>query len=294
MKQEIIRLGSDCNQKCIFCNQEENIPKKSKKSILWELLEMRKRKIEDLIISWWEPTLFKEELIFTIKIWKKLWFKNIELQSNAVLLSDFNYSKLLFDVWLDSAMISLHHFEEEFSDEITQAKGTFKKTIVWIKNLINVWVRTSLNIVINRKNYKFILDYVKYIDHNIKGFDDISLSIVVPWKLTKQNNLLPKYSEIAPFLIKAYKYCIENNIEFQNPWCWIPVCYVKDFYTYSMEYSNYKSWKMYNESDLEKNKKNKIKSEKCKKCIFDKYCLWLWKWYVELYWFDDLVPIYKL
>jgi hypothetical protein len=51
---------------------------------------------------------------------------------------------------------------------------------------------------------------------------------------------------------------------------------------------------MFDEYVLEKNKLNKQKSEKCESCIFDKYCLWLWKWYVELYWFEWLKPIVKI
>jgi len=294
MKQEIIRLWSACNQKCLFCNQEEYISLKSKKEIFYELLNFRKNWVNKLVISWWEPTLFREELFFTISTWKKIGFKNIELQSNAVLLSKEDYVKNLHRLWLYSSMISLHSFDENISDDLTQAVGTFKKTLIWIHNLIKFWIVTTLNIVINKKNYRNILDYIKFINKEIKWFKWLSLSIVVPWKLTKENNILPKYSEISTYLIEAYNYCIKNNIDFQNPWCWIPICYIKEYYKYSLEYQNFKFWKKYDEFILEKNKVNKIKSEKCKECVFNDYCLWLWKWYVEIYWFEDLVPITKI
>lgn len=294
MKQEIIRLWSDCNQKCLFCNQEDEIKKKEKREILFELLSFKKKWVERLVISWWEPTLFKHELFFTIETAKKLRFKDIELQSNAVLLHDINFVKEMKNIWLISSMISLHSHNSKTSDYLTQANTTFKKTIEWIENLIWEWINTSLNIVINKQNYKDILNQIIFINENIIWFKDVSLSIVVPWKLTIKNNLLPKYETISKHLIEAYDYCIANNIKFQNPWCWIPICFVKDYYKYSLEYNNYKSWNIYDELVLEKNKKNKIKSNKCKKCVFDKYCLWLWKWYVELYWFENLKPIISL
>ena len=40
---------------------------------------------------------------------------------------------------------------KKISDNLTQALGSFKKTVEWIKNLINIWIKTELNIVINKK-----------------------------------------------------------------------------------------------------------------------------------------------
>lgn len=291
MKQEIIRLCSACNQRCLFCNQEEKIDKKEKKQILLELLSFKKKWIERLVISWWEPTLFKEKLYFTIKTGKSLWFQNIELQSNAVLLFDYNYVNKLFELWLNYAMISLHSFDDSISDELTQSKWTFDKTILWIKNLINIWIETSLNIVINKVNYKYLIEYLIFIKKEMIWFTSISLSVVVPWKLTIKNDLLPDYNDLSLYLIQAYDFCIKNNIDFQNPWCWIPVCFVPDYYKYSLEYQNLINNNKNDEYILDKNKFNKIKSEKCGECIFDNYCLWLWKWYVEKHWFNWLIPI---
>ena len=80
---------------------------------MFELLSFRKKWVDYLVISWWEPTLFKEELFFTISTWKKIGFKHIEIQSNAVLLSDKNYVKKLYKLWLKSSMISFHSFYEK-------------------------------------------------------------------------------------------------------------------------------------------------------------------------------------
>lgn len=294
MKQEIIRLWSACNQKCLFCNQEENIEKKHKKQILLELLNFKKKWVEKIVISWWEPTLFKEELIFTISTSKKLWFLDIELQSNAVFLSDYKFAENLYLNWLKTAMISFHHFDSYISDELTKAIWTHKKTINWIKNLIKVWVETHINIVINKKNYTNLLEYIKFINNEFIWFKSVSFSIVVPWKLTIKNDLLAKYSDLSNYLIKAYDYCIENNIDFLNPWCWIPVCFIKDYYKYSLEYENYISWTKNDEFILWKNQINKLKSIECNKCILNNYCDWFWKWYIDLYWFEWIKPILTL
>lgn len=294
MKQEIIRLWSACNQKCLFCNQEWEFDVKNKKQILLELLECKKKWVEKLVISGWEPTLFKKELFFTIETAKKIWFTHIEIQSNAVLLSDFDYVKKISKLWLDSSMISLHSFYEDVSDKLTQAKGTFKKTLQWINNLIKIWVETEINIVINLNNYKEILKYIEYIHKNILWFTSVSFSVVTPGGLTLENSLLPKYTLIAEQLTQAYDYCIKHDIDFQNPWCWIPVCFVKDYYKYSFEYENYSNWKKNDELILNRNRGNKIKSDKCKKCILNDYCLGIWKWYANLYWLEEITPITKI
>ena len=149
--------------------------------------------------------MFKNELLFTIETWKKIWFKQIEIQSNAILLSDINYVKKIKELWLSNAMISLHSYISDESDFLTSAPGTFNKTIIWIKNLIDEWIETTLNIVLNKVNYKSLFLYLEYINNNIIWYNDISLSVVVPWKLTKKNNLLPKYSELTKELVKWYE-----------------------------------------------------------------------------------------
>lgn len=291
MKQEIIRLWSACNQKCLFCNQEEIFDAKTKKSILTELVDSKRKGVERIVISWGEPTLFRAELEFTIITSQRLGFKKIELQSNAVLLSSLAYTQKLKDMGVTDAMISLHAFDDETSDTLTQAKWTHKLTLKWIKNLIEVWVVTTLNFVTNRLNYTQLESYTRDVHKNIPGFKWISFSIVVPGTLTTEFDLLPKYSEISPYLIKAYQYCIDNNIDFQNPGCGIPLCFVKDYYKNSLEYRELYSQRLDDEFILEKNSGNKSKGSQCSTCSFNNYCLWVWNGYAQKYGYEELKPI---
>jgi len=291
MKQEIIRLWSACNQKCLFCNQEDIFDAKWKAAILTELLQSKKKGVQRIVISWWEPTLFRSQLEFTISTSLRLWFQEIELQSNAVLLSNKTYAEKLKSLWLTRAMISLHAFDSETSDSLTQAKWTHTLTIKWIKNLIDTWVSTTLNFVTNRFNYTQLPQYTQYMHKNIDWFSSISFSIVVPGTLTKQFDLLPKYSLIAPYLKKAYQYCIDNSIHFQNPWCGIPVCFIPEYFEYSLEYQSLRSQEQSDEFILEKNSGNKSQGPECARCHYNTSCLWVWKWYSDMYGYWELSPI---
>ncbi|MBT3464101.1 radical SAM protein, partial [archaeon] len=278
---KLIRINLDCNQNCLFCNTNEH----SENLILDEkeiLKEIEKSNCNRIIFSGRETTL-DTNLCKYIKFASNKKIKDIKIQTNAIRCSNINYCKKLLDSGLTGAFVSLHAHNSVISEKITQAPGTFIKKIEGIKNLTSLNIRVEVNLVINSINYQYLNEIVKYIIE--LGLKEINFSFVAPVHNAKNNLfIVPKISDIVPFLKSAIKLCKKANIEFNIPdRCGIPICFMP-------EYLNYFDASLKNNI---KKTRDHIMGENCINCdLYDK-CDGLWKVYADKYGFDELKIINK-
>lgn len=146
-----IELTRGCTQKCIFCYnvwKEGNSKKLFKKDLSKEdhlkiIEEIIKNEIFDVIFSGGEPLLIKwlEELI------QKLSKKNINVRiiTNGTLLDKARVNSLK-KAGLNHLQISLHHFSEERNNKLVGNKNAFKKTIIGIRNALEVFGEDNVNV----------------------------------------------------------------------------------------------------------------------------------------------------
>jgi sulfatase maturation enzyme AslB (radical SAM superfamily) len=131
-EQIIIRLWKWCNFKCTFCNVWDNEQKIKIKESYIDILAKLNYKIYhssikkwdtvNFTISWWEPTLFKKELLFSLKCIKELAIKkwiipNIDIQTNGYNI-DLEYANILHKLWIDRAMLSFHTVNKQSYEKI--------------------------------------------------------------------------------------------------------------------------------------------------------------------------------
>ena len=212
---DIIRLTTKCNQNCVFCfnkNMEDYcLTLDEARGAINELSKIQKKTI---IFSGGEPTL-RKEIRELISYSRECGFGVIGIQTNGTPLHDIQYLKRLAKGGLNYIYFSLHSDKEDISNEITGMKNGFDKTIKGIKNALLLNIDVELNHVINTKNYEGLLDYVKYIN-TLSDKIKIEFSSMIPLRDKKINQkLLPKFSQVEPFLKRALDYCIDNKIEFK-------------------------------------------------------------------------------
>ncbi|MFH1607747.1 MAG: radical SAM protein [archaeon] len=146
-----IELTSGCNQKCIFCYNVwkegctktsicETPTREEHNKIIDKIIE---NEVFDIIFSGGEPLLipYLEELIERLSK-KKI---GTMIITNGMLLTKERVKKLK-GAGLESIQISLHYFNEEKNDEITGIKGSFKKSVEGIKNVLDIMGKDFLNV----------------------------------------------------------------------------------------------------------------------------------------------------
>lgn len=287
--ENLIRITLKCNMNCLFCNvQDKQEPVLTKLKTINHILSLSNQK--NITFTGGEPTLDKN-LINYIKLARRNKIKNIILQTNGLMLSYPEYTSLLKNAGLTKVFLPFHSADPDKFDSLAQLKGSYKKVIEAIKNIIDSNLALELNIVINSLNYLGLLDTVKFIEKEfptlLKSKQLFSFSFIQPHgKARKNKELIPRLSEIKLYLNKAMKYCKKNNIRFINPGCGVPPCIIPEFAKYSAELNR-------RISEIVHNEKDKIKSPNCKDCMYCVLCLGVWKEYANIYGLSELIPIIK-
>jgi len=275
----LIRLTNLCNEKCLFCNFPDDC----------QVLSLAEAKNEidkscadgQVTFTGGEPTIYpflKEAINYA----RQKGIKNIELQSNCILLADLNKVKKLQQAGLTGVFVTIHSDNEKIFEQITRLQGSFKKTIQGMKNLIDLGIEMRINIVINSLNYKDLVKITEFITNSFPKIKSIDYSFLVPCENVLNNpNLLPRISEVVPYLKKAYEFCKENKIKFSNPGCGLPLCFIPEYKDNSLEYNLLKN--NINANVIQDNKSEKVKFKKCEYCEFGQFCLGFWPNYIKIH-----------
>ena len=225
----LLRLTMACNERCTFCNvpvEDYDHPTPAQAVIDSQLDEFVTRGDETLTISGGEPTLLRRRLLALIARARQRGIRYVELQTNAVLITE-DYARALVEAGLTSAFISLLSHRAEAHDGLTLLEGSFEKCVQGIDHLLAVGVRVTLNPVVAYETQTDIADYIDFVAQRLPGIRSISLSAVQPHGRAGRDNgpeLLPDYAILRRHIPKAIERAQFHDIELLNPYCGVPLC----------------------------------------------------------------------
>ncbi len=260
----------------------------------------------------WGDISIHPDLFEIIKESKSRWFKNINVITNAMIFSDYIKAKSLIESGVTRVNISIHSHNSTIEDHLTQIKWWFEKKLKAIDNfkeLYSKWLlvsELSINIVLNGLNYKNIVETCLYFWKE-KDINDIRINFIWPRFFTSQKDkeeLMFTYTEFLPYLKKLIYISIKYNIRitFDS----IPACIF-----YKVDSKNYKKiikrflWEDFDYIDevsninkdqvfywkQQKKDQLKVKSDACLKCKYFNLCEWIWKEYVDDYWYKEFSAV---
>lgn len=292
----ILRLGLACNANCLFCNVppesyslKEMSTQEAKKEIARLASSDKQLRLD---ISGGEPTI-RKDLIDLINHASKNNIKTIQVQTNAILLSDKAYARKLKSVGLNKLFVSLHSSMPKIHDSLVGLKGAFKRCVEGIKNSLELNIEVALNPVITTKSYKHLLQYIKFVKNNFPQIKSISLSVVQPRGRAWRNSyLVPCYKTISPYIKEVLEISKKNGIVIYNPPCGVPLC-IGNWYLYLERCVEYYDNLLRLKQGIKNNRFNeKVKPPTCFLCDLDNFCNGVWKEYAALYPLSDLNPIH--
>ena len=250
-----------------------------------------------VVFSSWEPTL-NTNLWRYIKFAYKLWYKKIELVTNGIRISDYDYLNKLKLNWLNSIVVSVNCFDEKISKIVSWNNYDWKKTLVWIYNCIKLNLPIQVNIVINKHNLialkntlvslkkvwanSVILSFIRY-----NWFDD---------KIYKWLNRIGKnsvnYEEFVNYFIKNNLWDILKDFDSFN-FNDFPICIL---FKCSLGHDNFKKSKDFNFFDRVSWNFKELSEvwirrtflRECSSCKYRKLCCWVEKDYLNIFWKEQL------
>ena len=200
-ESRVLRVNFHCNQACDFCFVSRELPPPEDALLQAELLEVARRGAS-LAISGGEPTLnprLPEYLRRTVE----LGITEVQLQTNAIKMSDAAYAAELAAAGLRTAFVSLHGITAATCDRVTAAPGTFVKTVAGIKNLLREGVAVCCNFVLCVYNAPELAELPDFVARELRSIPgarvDINFSFVAAGSenVPRDTGLIPRFSDVA-------------------------------------------------------------------------------------------------
>lgn len=190
---EII-LNHACDLACGFCSQSDFDPaaKMSLRAAVRHIYTAKKLGYQRLGFSGGEA-LLRPELTSLTATARKLGFKAVRLQTNGMKLSDRSRCRSLAEAGLTVCKFTFLDSDARGHDALTGKKGSFKRSLRGLDNMLALNLAAGVNLLVTRQNYRrlksilrffmdrgvpsFVLIYPIYIGNMRKNFRALGVSM---------------------------------------------------------------------------------------------------------------------
>lgn len=265
-----------CNQNCISCiNKYDSFYKRRDPPLksIKETIDNINPKEDYFGVGGGEPTLRKEFFEILEYARKKHSNMYIFVTTNGRMFYYKDFARKLNELNLGNFMLgmSIYGHNKEIHESITRTKGSFKQTVIGIKNLLFFNIPVEVRVIINRINYMYLEEIANFISKEFKGIERL---VFINMKYTgnalvNREKVSVNISEVVPFVVKAVK-ALENK-NFDTRFYHFPLCILPK-----------ELWCM--AKGVTKRETEELTFvEACKRCKMIKDCPRIWKTYVYLF-----------
>lgn len=286
-----ICVGAECNNACLFCSVGS--PTAFKWKTLDEIKEEMKvlRQVASNIKFTGGEVTIRKDLVEMITFAKLLGFQKIIIETNGRMFYYEDFAKKIFEAGATDFLISIHGHKPAIHDALTRIPGSFEQTVEGLKNLAKYYPGgVGVNVVITGPNYKYLPEIVTFLEKI--PVKHITLSfITVCGAAARNKGIVPRKSEVMPYVKKAVGESKNKMLGLNH----FPICLLKGYEKYARFMKVPLKTRIDNPNYIitleSKLAKVMTKGEKCEQCRYDLLCEGLWKEYVNLYGFDEFVPV---
>ena len=304
--------GFSCNYNCKFCFYRDC---KNESNFIKEQIEIfKKYGIKDIDLSGGEPTIIPNWFDLLVEL--KRPFRNICVITNGSMTSNFDFFKRSVESGLTEVLVSIHG-TKNIHNKMTGICGSWEKTIKTLENASRIGIKTKVNTVITKDNYKILPELVKVINNY-----DVNYYNFIPFRIHKEGNdnldNCIDFTSIVPYINESIN--ILNN-KIKPKIRYIPYCVIEDNAKYVTSFISRlvdeNEWSVYLQTIVEKiikesdkrevnttdKWKNEIKALKeiseeattykfsCAKCKYFLICGGFWRTYYEVWGGNEFQPI---
>ena len=298
MKRIDLKIGFQCNNRCLFCVQGDKrdiFPNKSDGEVR-EILKKNACDCRGVVFTGGEPTI-SESLVSWVKYAKKLGYQDIMIQTNGRLFAYRDYCEAIIKAGANQFSPALHGSTAHIHDSLTRAPGSFKQTVQGIKNLRALGQYVATNSVITKLNYKDLPNLAKLLVKlgvNQFQFAFIHINQIILNNPELINKIIPRHKEIEPYVKKGLRLGVNASVAVMTEA--IPYCFMKDYegfvaeriipdadvFDAEFEIKDYTSYRR---------NEGKARGPACPKCKYFKVCEGPWKEYPQIFGWEEFQPV---
>lgn len=302
MKRLEFHISYTCTNNCSFCSESERMKEFNKKPVSLReikkvLTQKRKEGFDFVNLTGGEPTIHPDFLEI-IRFAKKIGYK-IYVGTNGTMLARFDFCKKAVP-YLDEISLSIHGHNAGVHDSLVGRRGAFDGIRSSINNLDQLEFSNRLaNVVATRKNFGYLEDILDFLSRN--KFKQVLFSNVAP-EGDGLNNFTDLEVRMSDWRRKAGKLKkISGTADVPIRFFGLPICALGD----AKLLSNDMYWDgraTVERGVSEKNDvmlseikdlhpiRNRVKTDTCKKCIYDNLCYGVFAEYVKNFGSKELKP----
>jgi MoaA/NifB/PqqE/SkfB family radical SAM enzyme len=301
IKKTVLMFGYGCNNKCIFCYNDDKrnvFDERSTEELEKEITFARKRGSQYLEIIGGEPTT-RRDIYDLIKFSKELGFETVMFATNGRMFQYKEFTRKLLSSSVDELIFSIHGHTAKLHDSLTCVPESFNQLIDGISNVKSMgFDKIGSNTTIVQQNYKHLPDIGQMIfDLGIRNSEFIFVD---------PNHGAPKrdFYEIVPKISDIEKYvheCLEIGKDKTSHWDirYFPLCYAENYLGQVSELKEVETFHTehiapdFVNKNVEESRKSigRQKTEKCGSCkLYDK-CEGIWIEYLRNYGDKELRPV---
>jgi MoaA/NifB/PqqE/SkfB family radical SAM enzyme len=278
---EIVRVNFHCNQSCTFCFVSTHLPPAAD-DVVADAIRAAGAHGSRIVLSGGEPTL-NARIVEYVALAKSVSAQEVVLQTNAVRLDDAALVAALAAAGLDEAFVSLHGARAATSDAITEAPGTFARTLVGIDRLHETRVRVMLNFVICELNHGELPELVRMVAERWpRASLNVSFVAASTDVVPRDKRLIPRYTDALPPLGDAAREAARLGVKLWGfeSMCGVPLCLLPD----GVDRAQLALAEIPDGFD----RGEFVKTDECRRCRYATTCYGLRRGYAELWGTDEL------
>jgi len=299
-----IQLGHMCNNRCVFCvsGQETGLGRARAmpvEPLLDSVSEAYERGHRKLTLLGGEPTLqpgFKQVVEHAVS----LGFEEIVLFTNGVKTAREGFIDEVIGLGGNFTWrISIQGANKTAHERTTKKPGSFDRILQSLEHLFRKGQRITINMCVVRSNFESVDEFPELVSRY--GATQLHLDMVRPMDAGSRTDeefreMIPRYQDlVGPLarMIEGFPGDFDVNIG-NLPYCIAPHLSrwihhdgeQTDTIAIDGEQTLSRPWNKYFVK-----RRDKLKPESCRECVFDSRCSDIFEKYRELYGTDELVPI---
>jgi len=290
-----ILTGFACNNNCRYCSIDYKMRElnKSTDEIKKDIAHAAKSGAEILGFTGGEPTI-RRDIFELVEFAKKQGFRTIRIQTNGRMFASEQFTNKIIDAGANYFKFTVNAHTAKIHDFLSQVPGSFNQTIKGLKNVKAMGRTVEANILINKQNYRFLPQTVKFlVDLGVSQFTLISPSYIGN-ALDYKSDVVVKMSETTPFIKEAIDVIKDYKLD-KVVTVSIPPCFLDGYEEFAQsELRSLRTQVIGPEFNInldEKLKGDKRKAPQCKKCKYSMLCDGVRFDYVDLFGFSEIKPV---
>lgn len=300
-----ILLNYNCSAKCLFCSQDFEWRKEPNDLPFEKAVEFMymayKNGYRRLGFTGGEPTI-RPELPKLIALAKKIGYGYVRIQTNGIRIADYDYAKLLADAGLTFVKYSLHGHNAALHDELVAVPGAFEKNLKSIENLKKLNVGIGVNIVLNEKNYRHLVEFYELFLLKLQLSNFVIIAPLYEGNMhqnaARGARIGVKLTDMAPYIKKAYE--VFTRINYPKPPLLLHFtpCVLPGYEQQMLGWSAFNTMVVNpkgEKRDLDMTAQaHTTKTDACKKCVYNDRCIGWDASYARYFGTDEIQPILKV